>query len=100
VFNAQLLSHLKSSAPPALLKAIGGSDISENPAQIAKLPPAARELIINAFSHTLQTVFEVAIPLIALAFIVSFFMKEIPLRQQAHISTTGEDSAAFELPSL
>src|ERR1700689_2495308 len=83
VFNAQLLSHLKSSAPPALLKAIGGSDISENPAQIAKLPPAARELIINAFSHTLQTVFVVAIPLIAVAFTISFFMKEIPLRQQA-----------------
>jgi EmrB/QacA subfamily drug resistance transporter len=100
VFNAQLLSHLKSSAPPALLKAIGGSDISENPAQIAKLPPAARELIINAFSHTLQTVFVVAIPLIAVAFTISFFMKEIPLRQQAHISTTAEDSASFELPSL
>ena len=100
VFNAQLLSHLRAAASPALLKAIGGSDISENPAQIAKLPHAARELIINAFSHTLQTVFIVAIPFAVVAFIICFFMKEIPLRQQAHISTTGEDSAAFELPSL
>jgi large-conductance mechanosensitive channel len=100
VFNAQLLSHLRAVASPALLKAIGGSDISENPAQIAKLPHATRELIINAFSHTLQTVFIVAIPFAVVAFVICFFMKEIPLRQQAHLSTTAADSASFELPSL
>src|ERR1700689_1018050 len=83
VFNTGLLSNLRKAAGPAVLKAIGGNNIFLNPAQIAKLPPAARELIINAFSHTLQTVFVVAIPLIAVAFTISFFMKEIPLRQQA-----------------
>jgi hypothetical protein len=34
------------------------------------------------------------------AFVICFFMKEIPLRQQAHLPTTAEDTAAFELPSL
>jgi MFS family permease len=100
VFNSQLLSHLRATATPALLKLIGGSDISENPAQIAKLPPAARELVINAFSHTLQTVFIVSIPFAVVAFIIAFFMKEIPLRQQAHTSVQSEDAIPAELPGF
>jgi EmrB/QacA subfamily drug resistance transporter len=100
VFNSQLLSNLRATAPPALMKLIGGGDISENPAQIAKLPPAARELVINAFSHTLQTVFVVSIPFAVVAFIIAFFMKEIPLRHQAHTSTTSEDSVPAELPGF
>ncbi|MGH3732462.1 MAG: MDR family MFS transporter [Acidimicrobiales bacterium] len=100
VFNSELLSHLRATAPPALMKLIGGGDISENPAQIAKLPPAARNLIINAFSHTLQSVFIVAIPFAVVAFVISFFMKEIPLRQKAHISAPGEEPTSVDLPSL
>ena len=98
VFNSQLLSHLRETASPAFMKLIGGADISENPAQIAKLPPAARELVINAFSHTLQTVFIVSIPFAVAAFIIAFFMKEIPLRQQAHISV--EDAVPSEMPGF
>jgi MFS family permease len=98
VFNSQLLSHLRQTASPAFMKLIGGSDISENPAQIRKLPPAARELVINAFSHTLQTVFIVSIPFAIVAFIIAFFMKEIPLRQQAHISV--DDEIPSELPGF
>jgi MFS family permease len=98
VFNSQLLSHLRQTASPAFMKLIGGSDISENPAQIHKLPPAARELVINAFSHTLQTVFIVSIPFAVVAFIVAFFMKEIPLRLQAHISV--EEEVPSELPGF
>jgi len=98
VLNSQLLNHLRETASPALLKLIGGSNISENPAQIAKLPPAARQLVINAFSHSLQTVFIVSIPFGILAFITAFFMKEIPLRQQAHVSM--EDAVPSELPGF
>jgi MFS family permease len=98
VFNSQLLNHLRQTASPAFMKLIGGSDISENPAQIHKLPPAARELVINAFSHTLQTVFIVSIPFAVAAFIIAFFMKEIPLRQQAHISV--EEAVPSELPGF
>ncbi|HWD95142.1 MAG TPA: EmrB/QacA family drug resistance transporter, partial [Acidimicrobiales bacterium] len=99
VFNTQLLSHLRATVPAALLKKIGGGDISENPAQISHLPPADRTLIINAFSHTLQTVFEVTVPIVIAAFIASWFMKEIPLRQSAHTSLgESEKAPAFDAP--
>jgi hypothetical protein len=99
VFNSRLLSNLKASARPALLKHIGGSDISENPAQISHLPLAARDVIINAFSHTLQTVFIVAIPFAVIAFAVAWLMKEIPLRKTAHVNPDEVVPAgAFEAP--
>jgi EmrB/QacA subfamily drug resistance transporter len=100
VFNTQLLSHLRATAPASLLKLIGGGDISENPAQIHRLPLADRTLIINAFSHTLQTVFEVTVPIVVAAFIASFFMREIPLRQTAHSSLgeTDDKTPVFDAP--
>jgi EmrB/QacA subfamily drug resistance transporter len=84
VFNSQLLSNIRSSASPALIKLAQGGSIAENPAQIGRLPIVERTQIINAFSHTLQTVFIVSIPFAVVAFVVSWFMKEIPLRQKAH----------------
>jgi MFS family permease len=98
VFNSALLSHLRASASPAMLKAIGGTDISANPAIIDKMPLAERTIIINAFSETLHTVFIVAIPFAVVAFFVCFLMKEIPLRDRAHVSLA--DDAAAELPGL
>ena len=54
-----------------------------NPAAIDKLPPAIRTPIRGAFSHSLETVFLVAVPFAVLAFVLSWLMKEIPLRTTA-----------------
>ncbi len=99
VFNSRLLSQLRATASPALLKLLGNGNISENPSQINHLPLAERALVINAFSHTLQTVFVVAVPFAVVAFIVSLFMKEIPLREKAHITEgIGVKPLAFDAP--
>jgi EmrB/QacA subfamily drug resistance transporter len=98
VFNTGLLSNLRKAAGPAVLKAIGGNNIFLNPAQIHTLPPSERNLIVTAFSHTLQTVFIVAIPFAVVSFIVCFFLKEIPLRNRANVSLA--DNTAAEIPSL
>jgi EmrB/QacA subfamily drug resistance transporter len=99
VFDSRLLSNLRAAATPALLKKIGGSDISENPTQIHRLPLAARDVIINAFSHTLQTVFIVAIPFAVFAFAIAWLMKEIPLRNKAHMSAeVGVRAGGLDAP--
>jgi len=99
VFNTRLLDQLRSTGSPALLKLLKGGNIAENPAQIHKLPLVERTIVVNAFSHTLQTVFVVAVPFAVVAFVVSWFLKEIPLRQKAHVSPTDGDSVlAFDAP--
>ena len=105
VFNTRLLDQLRASGSPALLKLLQGGNIGENPTQIHKLPLAERTLVINAFSHTLQTVFFVAVPFAVMAFVISWFLKEIPLRQKTG-GMEGESSSSLafdapgELPAL
>jgi EmrB/QacA subfamily drug resistance transporter len=98
VFNSRLLGQLKSHASPAVLKMLQGGTIIDNPAQIRLLPPAARTQVIDAFSHSLQTVFIVAVPFAIAAFALSFLMKEIPLRTTAHVKTGPSEEMAFDAP--
>ena len=88
VFNNRLLHGLRATLSTIQLShLVKGGSVAINPAQISRLPIAERTLVIHAFSHTLQTVFLFAIPFAALAFALSWIMKEIPLRTNAHVST-------------
>ena len=95
VFNNRLLHELRTNLSAAQLgRMVKGGSVAINPAQINHLPAAQRALVIDAFSHTLQTVFLFAIPFAVIAFGLSWLMKEIPLRTQAHVTT----EAVFDAP--
>ena len=99
VFNNRLLTQLRAHASPAQLKLLHGSSIVTNPAQINRLPAPERLLVVGAFSHALQIVFLVAVPFTVLAFLLSWIMKEIPLRTTARVSAPGADAAAPSEPA-
>jgi EmrB/QacA subfamily drug resistance transporter len=99
VFNAQLLAKMRLNATPAELKLLSGGTITANPAEISHLPLAQRIQVIDAFSHSLQTVFIVAVPFAVVAFALAWLIKEIPLRTTAHVATgVTRDSLAFDAP--
>ena len=94
VFNNRLFAELsKAHLPATARRIVSGSSIVVNPAAIDHLPPAIRAPIREAFSHSLQTVFLVAVPFAALAFVLSWLMKEIPLRTTAFRPTAPVDEA-------
>jgi MFS family permease len=93
VFNARLLAKLTQNASPAIRKLLSGGTITANPAEISHLPLAQRIQVIDAFSHSLQTVFIVAVPFAIVAFALSWAIKEIPLRTTAHVTTEGAPDA-------
>ncbi len=74
----------------------GGAAI--DPATIAVLPPEARAQVLNAFVDALQPVFLVAAGAVALAFILSGFLREMPLsdtlRQEPEADFAAEEAAA------
>jgi EmrB/QacA subfamily drug resistance transporter len=101
VLNNRLFSELtKANLPASASRVVKGSSIIVNPAEIYKLPPAARAPIIAAFSHALQTVFLVSVPFAVFAFILSLTLKEIPLRTTAFKPTSdgknGDSGAGAE----
>lgn len=100
VFNSQLRHALRTMLSNSQLSLLGGGSITINPSQINSLPGSERTIIVDAFSHTLQTVFLFAIPFAILAFLLSWLMKEIPLRTRAHVSTENILDAPGEYSNI
>ncbi len=92
IFNTRLTHLLPKYLPATALKHLQGNSIALSPAAIAKLPKPIHDGFVLSFSHALDTVFLVGVPVVVAAFILTLFLKEIPLRK--HI---GEGSASNAL---
>jgi EmrB/QacA subfamily drug resistance transporter len=90
IFSHKLFAELPKYLPASALRHISGSNISSNPAQIKALPPALHAGYVQAFSHSLSAVFLVAVPFGIVAFLLTLFLKEVPLRERAFVSTEAE----------
>jgi EmrB/QacA subfamily drug resistance transporter len=84
----RLASELAQRLPAAALHGVNTSQLTGSPQVIAALPPAVREPVISSFVAALSTVFESAVPVVLLAFALTWFLQEIKLR--------GHDDTAVE----
>jgi len=83
--------------PAALLKNFNPQTL--DPALLAKLKSTAVGLAfftkyIDAVTHSVQTVFLVAVPISFVAFLLSFLLPEVPLRKTVETVDVGEVSGA------
>lgn len=77
VFTTRLLSSLKSNLP-----AEGGSQFDSNalrPEMLESLPGPVRDVIAQAYNEALMPIFLGLIPLLVVALVALWFVKEIPL---------------------
>jgi hypothetical protein len=65
-------------------------------AQLAHLPPAIAAGTRHGLADALHPVFRAGPPIIAIAFIATLFVKELPLRQTAHVAAGGAKPVAVE----
>jgi MFS family permease len=85
--------------PPAVLSQLersgGGATATAlfDPAQLAHLPPAIALGIRHGLADALHPVFMAGLPIIAVAFLVTLFIRELPLRQTAHVAAGKRPSA-------
>jgi EmrB/QacA subfamily drug resistance transporter len=55
-----------------------------SPAQIRALPPPVRDAVVDAVARSLHVVFLWAIPVIATAWLLTWLLRELPLRESLH----------------
>jgi hypothetical protein len=79
-FGALFAHKLNSYMSTAGANGFHAQGANFDPAQVASLPPAQREVIFHAIAHGVQSVFVYGIPAAALIFVFALFIKEIPLR--------------------
>jgi EmrB/QacA subfamily drug resistance transporter len=86
IFATRLADRL-ALLPHAVTARLGGG-VHLNPEQAKHLPPAVREDFLNAFAHSLHGVFLFGTALAVVPFMLSWFLKEVPLRDT--LSPAGE----------
>ena len=76
----RLTSQLAERLPAAALQGVNPAKLTGSPQVIAALPAAVREPVIASFVTSLSTVFVAAVPVVLLAFVLTWFLQEIKLR--------------------
>jgi len=91
-----LPKYLPPEALHQLQQAGGGAAATAvfDPTQLANLPPAIEVAIRHGLADALHPVFLAGVPIIAIAFIATLFIKELPLRQTAHVTAGKQASQA------
>ena len=89
IFNNRLAANLPKYLPPSALRAVHGSNVSASPAQLDALPPAIHHGYVLAFSDSLHVVFLIGAPISLLAFALTWFLKDLPLRDRAYVAGDG-----------
>jgi EmrB/QacA subfamily drug resistance transporter len=99
IFGSQLARHLSVFVP-----GLGGSltpdSLQGSPEQISSLPPAILGGVIEAFARSVHSVFVWTLPFAVLAFALSLLLKEIPLKESAHVGWESGEVVGPPDPSV
>jgi len=101
ILTQGLASSMSKYLPPSALKQLQASGNSAagavfDPALLAHLPPAIATGIRHGLADALHPVFMAGLPIIAIAFIATLFINELPLRQTAHVAAGRRKAIAAE----
>jgi hypothetical protein len=91
VLVGNLAGHLHGIRLPA-----GFSSADVTPAMLDLLPAAVRHGFVAGYAESIQTVFLVAAPIAALAFLATWLIPQVELRKWSHAAGEQKPTAAIE----
>ncbi|MBV9524243.1 MAG: MFS transporter [Candidatus Dormibacteraeota bacterium] len=95
IYSNALTSNLSRLLPGFHLSGLSGGTGNASPHAIALLPPVVHGSVIQAFADSLGSVFLFGVPFGAIAFLLCWGIKEIPLRT---VARSGPPAAAGTAP--
>lgn len=98
ILNNRLAYHLPRLLPKGSVLGIDPKTLTASPAAIRRLPGPVQHAVIEALARSIHVTFLWALPLLLVAFGVTFLLKENPLRETAHIGLAVEVPADGEVP--
>ncbi|GAA4241559.1 MFS transporter [Actinomadura meridiana] len=93
IFSNQLASHINDLArmlPPGF----DPSAVQGNPGLLDKYPPQVKDGVLHAYAQSIDSVFLWAVPVASVAFLLSWFLREVPLRATLQTPDYGEGFGA------
>ncbi|MBI1378789.1 MAG: DHA2 family efflux MFS transporter permease subunit [Frankiales bacterium] len=98
VWTARLATELSSSLPPGT--GAGSGDITSSITNIQALPEPVQEIVLGAFARAMDTTFLVAVPFMAVAFVLALLLPEVRLRTHQDTAHALAEDAGVPMPSL
>jgi EmrB/QacA subfamily drug resistance transporter len=95
ILNNRLAYYLPKFVPSSAAGKLNAQTLTASPAAIRQLPPAAQHGVLEALARSIHVVFLFGVPLMVIAFFITFLLKETPLRETAHL-TVPVDEAGVE----
>ncbi|WP_404793098.1 MFS transporter [Streptomyces tendae] len=93
-YASDTIGSLSPQEQAAAAKAAGGGTIPD----MDMLPPGIREWLESAYGHGIADIFLIVAPIALLAFLVTLFIKEVPLRTKGALAQAAESSAEAAPP--
>ncbi|MGW7579008.1 MFS transporter [Streptomyces sp. NPDC054765] len=95
IFGTIFANHLRPRIADALAGAqlppgIAPSTLAEDPRTVARLPAGQAAAVLNAYAVSITDVFLYAVPVVLVAFVLAWFLKEEPLRSSVTAPDTSE----------
>ena len=97
VWTAQLAAQLALELPGMSTTGQNGGKLTSSIDNITSLPPDVQDHVLTAMSHAIDNTFLFAVPFMAFAFLLSFFLKEVPLRKRQDLAHELADDAAVPM---
>jgi EmrB/QacA subfamily drug resistance transporter len=94
ILNNRLAYNVPRLVPPGTASKFDMRTLTSSPAEIRKLPANVEHAVIEALSRSIHVTFLAALPLLVIAFFVTFLLRETPLRETAHITVPVDVEAA------
>ena len=95
IFSNRLVTELAAALRGATLpRGFSPAAAQANPAVLKTLPSALRADIVHAYVLSFHVVFLAAVPVAAVAFVLTWFLPEVPLRTTAAATDLGEGLGA------
>lgn len=97
IFNSRFHHYLAELGPR--LAGVDPDTLQVGPGSLKALSPDKQALVVDAFARAMHVTFLAVVPVSAIGFFIVLFLKELPLRESAHVGmeAVGEDlGVAFE----
>jgi hypothetical protein len=99
IFSGVLVGDIAAGLHGVPLPSGISASAGASPAVLAHLPAAIRDGFIAGYAQALHTVFLYATPLAALGFVLSLFLKEVPLRETVRAVDRAHSTAPTAIPA-
>lgn len=94
IFANRLASELASNLPSDGGATAGLASGHVDPAQLKELSPALHDTYVHSFTNSISSVFLIAAAVVTIAFLLSWFLQERPLRKTIEDRDVGDAFAA------